>query len=247
MADLGAMLGKKVAGVPVWVLGSGGAALVAGVLYLRSKSGSKSGTTSGMGTAQTTVPSADSASGTLNYPPTVVVTPGGASASTTSSGDAGVSAQPSSPQTITLGGAPGMPNSGIWSTNVATYGDAAGSAGPTIPYGTYTVSGSPTQYKGQTIWPIVGPGGSTVYALGENVLSYSGGQGGRGGVGRNDALRHFTPFQTSQVVNTTGRGGLGGLSHSTGISLDRLKSLNPHLLGGRGGGQSYGEGLARIA
>lgn len=247
MADISAMLTRKVAGIPVWGLGLAGGAGLVGILYLKGK-GSNSSASNPMAGAST--PAASSASGQLNYPPTVVVTPGGAAASVTSP----ASATGAPTNAVTVGPVGGQPTAGPpYDTQVAAFTNPDGSGSSIlVPFGTYPTAGSPSSNAFGNLGglqPISYQGG-TVYVLGENVQGSTGAGGLGGAVRRNDSVRYFSPFQAPQSVNTAGRGGLGGLSSATGLSLERLKSLNPQLLGKGGPGQSrqsYGEGLTRVA
>lgn len=103
----------------------------------------------------------------------------------TGSGNQGASG---SEGTLTLAGAAGQANQGIWANSVAAYsnpsqvGGGPGQSGIpiTLPFGSYDIAGSPIAANGAPggLYPIVGPGGQTLYVLGENVRNYTAGSGG---------------------------------------------------------------------
>lgn len=152
-------ISKKIAGLPLYAWLAGGAALLAGLYFFMQSRSSSAASTSGT----SSVTPANNVSGTTGYGIPVPVPYGTNTGSTTTNS--------TQAQSVVLGGAPGLPNSGVWATQVATETAPGESGGPNIPYGTYQLAGSPVSVKGSTYYPIVGPGGQTLYALGENVES----------------------------------------------------------------------------
>jgi hypothetical protein len=222
----GNFLTQKMGPLPVWAWG--GILGAVAVVYIRMRGGSSStGTTTGTSTTVPPAQGATSAPGgspTLGGTPVYVYSQPGSNAQTADGSSGLLGPAPTTPLavgpgatvnaettvggtapastaaggSVTLGGAPGQPNEGIWSSNVAT-GTSPGGPGPTIPFGTYQLAGSPVSQNGQTYYPITGPGGETLFALGENVQNFS--EGG-GGAGPNHA-------RGMQRLRGLGRGGVG--------------------------------------
>jgi hypothetical protein len=260
-AAAGNFLTRKIGPLPAWAYGVAAAVVVGGVvvLYQRGKS-----TTTGA-TSQASSPYASSAQGQLNYPPTVVVTPGGIGNTVTP----GAPPAPSAPSPTTGNHITIRPKStagpyagyDAQAPGVPAYVDpATAQVAGSVPFEASLVAmGNPVSGKNNgfssTYWPFQGPGG-TLFVAANDVAGF-GGAGGKGrpgtlvtrqisGMGRR--WDHFQPFQPSQYVDGRGGDGMGGglpaVAKKTGISHLRLRSLNPHLRRPDG---SYGNGIIRIA
>jgi len=153
-------LKKPVMGIPLWGWGAGGLALLVGVFYFMSQRSAPSTGTSG---TQTVTPPAGAGTG---YAVPVPYPTGPSTSGPTPS-------QTVAAQRLTVGGAPGLPNTGVWSQDVAAFlSPDEKSQGILLPYGMYDMAGSPI--PGGTLggyYPIKGPGGQQLYVLGENVKS----------------------------------------------------------------------------
>lgn len=146
-----------------WIIAGGGVVVV--FIYIQMNGGIGAGSSSSTGSAVTTVPDTTDTSQLQNISSTQAQELGGISQI-----QSDLTAPSTSVEGITLGGAPGLPNNGIWSTQVATFGNAQGTqSGPNIPYGSYALEGTPVQSAAGTLYPIQGPGGGELWALGENV------------------------------------------------------------------------------
>lgn len=156
----GAGISKPIMGIPLYAWLAGGAALLVGFLYWKSK-----GTASSTSGSSSITP-AQNTSGTTGYGIPVPVPYSSSTGSTTTNSN--------QVQAAVLGPTPGQPNSGIWQQNVATYNAPTSNTSQgysTIPFGTYELAGSPITQGNNTFYPIFGPGGQEEYALGQNVQS----------------------------------------------------------------------------
>lgn len=158
--------------IPWWAVGLGavGVGLVGFLIYRNMQSQGPSAASSGSSAGTPTSPGVTSAA--TPTAATLVPLPYPTASSTT--GNTATAA--SGLGTVTLGAVPGASNPGIWQSNVAAYSSPTSSTGTgysTIPYGSYSLAGSPVSVGGNTFYPIVGPGGQEMYALGENVLGYN--------------------------------------------------------------------------
>jgi hypothetical protein len=152
-------LTRKVGPLPVWgwAIGAGGV----GALWYFNKKGAAA--TTG---APATSPALTSGAASGSNP--LLVSTGGeqlynysGSVSSTSAANGGTGS------TVTVGGAPGQPNAGVWQSNAAAYaGPTQQSAMSYLPLGTYPAAGAPQ--NGMT--PVQGPNG-IVWVLGENVAT----------------------------------------------------------------------------
>jgi hypothetical protein len=152
-------ISKPIMGLPLYAWLAGGAALLVGFLYLKSRGSTASSTTSGVTPAQNTA-------GTTGYGIPVPVPYSSTTGSTTT--------QSSQVQAAVLGPNPGGSNTGIWQNSVATYNAPTQNTSQgysTLPFGTYELAGSPVTSGQNTFYPIFGPSGQEVWALGENVQS----------------------------------------------------------------------------
>jgi hypothetical protein len=253
-AAASSFLTRKIGPLPAWAYGVA-AAVVVGVvvLYQRGRSTTAAGTAA---STQASSPYASSAQGQLNYPPTVVVTPGGLTntVATPSVQPSGTTATAVSPSTITLISTPrfgelaSQPGPPIYSLTGQLL---SGAAGPYLPWGsTYTVD-TGSMASAQGVIPIKGPGGKTYGVSQLDIASWGGGSGGFGGAragnlatrghsGMGGPLGHFTPFQPSQYIHT-GRGGAdgmggmgdgmgGGGGHGAIMAIARRTGINQYRL-----------------
>lgn len=244
-------LTKKVGPLPVWVYGVGAGA----GLYLLYSRGQKA-LSSQQAMDQSSSPFASSAQGQLNYPPTVVVTPG--QATNTVGGTSGSTSSMQGHAVLTA--RPGYRNNqvAIWAApTTASSQIAVVASGTTVPLAGSIVQGGTAggfsdaagnQVPTSTSWQPVSYNGQVGYVWGPDAVP-TGGSGGAGGTLRTARLGvshlHFaTPFQPSQYVNGRGYGGIHAVARKTGIPVHRLQSLNYHLR--RPDGQ-YGGGIVRIA
>jgi hypothetical protein len=153
--------------IPWWAIGAG-VIVIAGVGYLwyRNRQSQPAATSNQSNAAAATGTGASTGSGTGTGAATIVPLPYPTSSSTTGS----TAAASSGLGSITLGPAPGQPNSGIYSQDVAVFsGPSQTGAAQDIPFGSYQLAGSPQN----NLYPIVGPGGTTLWALAENVSGFS--------------------------------------------------------------------------
>jgi|SRR5215469_1314156 len=167
----GASKGLRIGGIviPWWAVGVGavGVGLVGFLIYRNMRS-------SGQGNASATASPMAPGVSPSSTPTAATLVPLPYPTASTTSGQTATAA--SGLGSVTLGGVGGQPGPGIFATNVAAYQNPTTDTGKgflTVPFGTYPVTGAPIAEGGQTFYPISGPGGQQIYALGENVLQYN--------------------------------------------------------------------------
>lgn len=246
-------LTRKVGPLPVWVYAVGAGAGV----YLLYARGQKA-LSSQQDQSQASSPFASSAQGQLNYPPTVVVTPGQAT-NTVSGSSSGQTISP--PGHVVLTARPGYRNNqvSIWAApTIASSQIAQVASGTTVPAAGAIVQGgnfgpfndaTGNQVPASSSWQPVSYNGQTGYVWAPDAVPTGGSGGGGGGTLRTmrlgiSHLQYATPFQPSQYVNGRGFGGVHGVARATRIPVHRLQALNYHLRRGDG---SYGSGIVRVA
>lgn len=215
-------LTEKIGPLPGWAWGglAAGGALVVFVLV-----GNKSSSTSSTSTSSTGSLTNNPAASSIPYVPSVTVVNPSTGSSTTTGATA---------QTVTLGAAPGQSNSGIWASMVAAYpaANTPASQYTTLPFGQYQVAGSPSNNR----YPVIVPGGGTMWVPAENVTSSSAANAGAGGGQGSYGTVGITPYMgwSSGAVAVGGgpnfiRGGKGGGKPAV------LATVGRQLVGGKGG------------
>jgi hypothetical protein len=264
-AGAASFLTRKIGPLPAWAYAAGAAAIVGVIaLYQRGK-----GTAAGQAaSAQASSPYASSLQGQLNYPPTVVVTPGGLTntqpTATQQPSGSTASVSPSSNAQVAgvrFGETGQETGQGIWLDQGGTLKQVG-----QLPFGSgIQITGAAQQKQLPAPWntpttayPIAGPSGQQLWIQAVDVGSWTPGSGGMGGGAITTRyphgtahlkLGHFVPFQPHQYVDGRGGGGPAGsamhqVARRTGIPVIRLRSLNLHLRRPDG---SYRPGIIRIA
>jgi hypothetical protein len=232
MAEIQAMLSKKLGPLPVWGWAAGVGGLV-GIVYLNKKGAS--------------APAAGTAAGQANVPyvpSPIIVTPTSMAPGTSSVNPPAAAPAPQSPMVIVRSKAtsgpfasfdasnPGVPiyvKPGTGSIGVAPFGASLPSQGAPV---TGPSNGFSAEY-----WPVT-YAGVTAYIAANDVAGSGGGMGGSGVVhriaqsGAGRIFRFTGAHAHPQYVNASGMGGGGhghllAISQRTKIPIGRLMALNP--------------------
>lgn len=164
----GNFLTRKVGPLPTWAWLGLLAGAGVGLWYFSRQQAASATSAAQAGTAAAQTPQNAAASGSsmngMGYlpVPAYYTTPSTSTGSTTAN---------TSTQTVTVGPAPGKPNTGVWSQDVAAYTSPTAQGTPIdLPFGSYPSAGPVVAGAGGGMYPIT-VNGQTLYVLGENVSS----------------------------------------------------------------------------